>query len=187
MSTKDDIKKLIFVKVGNPYDRGCSKNCSDFWTRHKKYEKSYTVKDLRAKTIIMKSNNRTNTQLINSTNTPLIMPYGYSKKEMELMNKSKNKNLSNENTNLEANNEGNNNINNNNINTNNNNINNNININKPPNITLCSVIINKGKTKKNININEFEKPKINLSSNDIFNNSLSNNLNTNNDKFNINS
>ena len=82
----------------------------------------------------------------------------------------------------------NNNINNNNINTNNNNINNNNNNNnKPPNITLCSVIINKGKTKKNININEFEKPKINLSSNDIFNNSLSNNLNTNNDKFNINS
>ena len=151
MSTKDDIKKLIFDKVGNPYDRGCSKNCSDFWTRHKKYEKSYTVKDLRAKTIIMKSNNRTNTQLINSTNTPLIMPYGYSKKEMELMNKSKNKNLSNENTNLEANNEGNNNINNNNNNINNNKIETNDKINNEN--------IEKEKENKEENKNEIEKEK----------------------------
>ena len=103
MSTKEDIKKLIFDNIGNPYDKGCSKNCSEFWTRHKKYEKSYTVKDLRVKTIIMKNETENNEKLINSTKAPLIMPYGYSKKELELMNKTKNKNNNDENINLEEN------------------------------------------------------------------------------------
>ena len=74
MSTKEEIKKLIFDNIGNPYDKGCSKNCGEFWTRHKKYEKSYTVKDLRTKAIIVNN---------------------------DLMNKTKNKNLINENNNLE--------------------------------------------------------------------------------------
>ena len=101
MSTKEEIKTLIFDNIGNPYDKGCSKNCGEFWTRHKKYEKSYTVKDLRTKAIIVNNDNRNNYNVIKSSNTPLIMPYEYSKKEIDLMNKTKNKNLINENNNLE--------------------------------------------------------------------------------------
>ena len=101
MSTKEEIKKLIFDNIGNPYDKGCSKNCGEFWTRHKKYEKSYTVKDLRTKAIIVNNDNKNNYNVMKSSNTPLIMPYEYSKKEIDLMNKTKNKNLINENNNLE--------------------------------------------------------------------------------------
>ena len=101
MSTKEEIKKLIFDNIGNPYDKGCSKNCGEFWTRHKKYEKSYTVKDLRTKAIIVNNDNKNNYNVIKSSNTPLIMPYEYSLKEIDLMNKTKNKNLINENNNLE--------------------------------------------------------------------------------------
>ena len=101
MSTKEEIKKLIFDNIGNPYDKGCSKNCGEFWTRHKKYEKSYTLKDLRTKDIIVNNDNKNNYNVIKSSNTPLIMPYEYSKKEIDLMNKTKNKNLINENNNLE--------------------------------------------------------------------------------------
>ena len=101
MSTKEEIKTLIFDNIGNPYDKGCSKNCGEFWTRHKKYEKSYTVKDLRTKAIIVNNDNKNNYNVIKSSNTPLIMPYEYSKKEIDLMNKTKNKNLINENNNLE--------------------------------------------------------------------------------------
>ena len=101
MSTKEDIKTLIFDNIGNPYDKGCSKNCGEFWTRHKKYEKSYTVKDLRTKAIIVNNDNKNNYNVMKSSNTPLIMPYEYSKKEIDLMNKTKNKNLINENNNLE--------------------------------------------------------------------------------------
>ena len=79
MSTKEEIKKLIFDNIGNPYDKGCSKNCGEFWTRHKKYEKSYTVKDLRTKAIIVNNDNKNNYNVIKSSNTPLIMPYEYSK------------------------------------------------------------------------------------------------------------
>ena len=101
MSTKEEIKKLIFDNIGNPYDKGCSINCGEFWTRHKKYEKSYTVKDLRTKAIIVNNDNKNNYNVIKSSNTPLIMPYEYSKKEIDLMNKTKNKNLINGNNNLE--------------------------------------------------------------------------------------
>ena len=118
MSTKEEIKTLIFDNIGNPYDKGCSKNCGEFWTRHKKYEKSYTVKDLRTKAIIVNNDNKNNYNVIKSSNTPLIMPYEYSKKEIDLMNKTKNKNLINENNNLEEITEINN-INNNNENNNN--------------------------------------------------------------------
>ena len=101
MSTKEEIKTLIFDNIGNPYDKGCSKNCGEFWTRHKKYEKSYTLKDLRTKDIIVNNDNKNNYNVIKSSNTPLIMPFEYSKKEIDLMNKTKNKNLINENNNLE--------------------------------------------------------------------------------------
>ena len=51
-TTKEEIKKLIYIIVGNPYDKGCGKNCNDFWTKHKKYENDFTVKELRNKTLV---------------------------------------------------------------------------------------------------------------------------------------
>ena len=84
-TTKEEIKKLIFVKIGNPYDRGMSKNCNEFWTRHKAMEKSYTVKDLRVKA---KPDKRINKVLAKRLK-PKIMPY--SEKEQKLRNKAKNK------------------------------------------------------------------------------------------------
>ena len=95
MSTKEELKKLIYDDIGNPYDKGCAKNCSDFWTRHKKCEDDFVVKDLRMKAKISeKKNDKEN---ININKKPIIMPYGYSKKEKELLNKSKNKNNKSEN------------------------------------------------------------------------------------------
>ena len=49
MSTKEELKKLINDNIGNPYDKGCAKNCAYFWTKHRKYENNFTVKDLRIK------------------------------------------------------------------------------------------------------------------------------------------
>ena len=56
-TTKEEIKKLIFEKIGNPYDKGKVRNCNEFWTRHKDMKNDYTVKDLRIK---VKSENDTN-------------------------------------------------------------------------------------------------------------------------------
>ena len=49
ITTKEEIKKLVPIKIGNPYDRGASYNCHDFWNRHKSMKYNYTVKDLREK------------------------------------------------------------------------------------------------------------------------------------------
>lgn len=95
MSTKEELKKLIYDDIGNPYDKGCSKNCSDFWTRHKKFEDDFVVKDLRMKAKISDKNN--DEENININKKPAIMPFGYSKKEKELLNKSKKKNNKKEN------------------------------------------------------------------------------------------
>ena len=57
MSTKEELKKLIYDDIGNPYDKGCAKNCSDFWTRHKKCEDDFVVKDLRMKAKISEKKN----------------------------------------------------------------------------------------------------------------------------------
>ena len=57
MTTKDEIKKLIFEKIGNPYDLGASENCKNFCTRHKIMQNDFTVKDLRIKTQIPKIKN----------------------------------------------------------------------------------------------------------------------------------
>ena len=92
MTTKDEIKKLIFEKIGNPYDLGISKNCKDFFTRHKVMQNDFTVKDLRIKTQIPK--------IINDKDSPKGFkhflkkntkktPLDYSKKEQMLKNKNK--------------------------------------------------------------------------------------------------
>ena len=95
MSTKEEIKKLIYDDIGNPYDKGCAKNCSEFWRRHKKFEDDFVVKDLRRKTIISEKNNDVKNINVNEKK-PAIMPFGYSKKEKELLDKSKNKNINDE-------------------------------------------------------------------------------------------
>jgi hypothetical protein len=89
-TTKEEIKKLIYIIVGNPYDKGCGKNCNDFWTKHKKYEDNFTVKELRNKTLVDENSNKDNKNLTSIKKKPLIMPYGYSKKEREMLNKAKN-------------------------------------------------------------------------------------------------
>ena len=93
ISTKEDIKKLINIYIGNTYDKGCSNNCKEFWTKHKNYENNYTVKELREKNIAQKNENFD--KKINSTKKPMVMPYGYSKKERELLNKTRDKNSNN--------------------------------------------------------------------------------------------
>ncbi len=82
-TTKEEIKKLIQIKIGNPYDRGLSKNCNDFWTRHKSMQDNYTVKDLRVKVKVTKTPTYRATK-------PKIMPY--SEKEKKLKNKAKKEN-----------------------------------------------------------------------------------------------
>ena len=83
-TTKEEIKKLIFEKIGNPYDKGKVRNCNEFWTRHKDMKNDYTVKDLRIK---VKSEKITNKVLAKKLK-PKIMPY--SEKERKLKNKQKN-------------------------------------------------------------------------------------------------
>ena len=82
-TTKEEIKKLLPLKVGNPYDRGIGKNCSDFWTRHKSMEYHYTLKDLRVKVKVDKSLSNASAKKFR----PKIMPY--SEKEKKLKNKLK--------------------------------------------------------------------------------------------------
>ena len=83
-TTKEEIKKLIFEKIGNPYDKGKVRNCNEFWTRHKDMKNDYTVKDLRIK---VKSEKITN-KVFAKKLKPKIMPY--SEKETKLKNKQKN-------------------------------------------------------------------------------------------------
>ena len=102
MTTKEEIKKLIFENIGNPYDLGTSKNCKDFWTRHKIMANDYTVKDLRIKS--KTKNNIKNREsekgfkhFLNQKSKKITL--GISKKEQQLKNKTKLK--SNENKNKE--------------------------------------------------------------------------------------
>ena len=84
ITTKEEIKKLLPLKVGNPYDRGAGNNCNEFWTRHKSMENNYTVKDLRVKVKPEKKVAKVGTKKFR----PKIMPY--SEKEKKLKNKEKN-------------------------------------------------------------------------------------------------
>ena len=84
VTTKEEIKKLIPIKIGNSYDRGKAKNCIEFWTRHKSMENNYTVKDLRLKGKPEKKK----TPLVSTKKfRPKIMPF--SEKEKFLKNKAK--------------------------------------------------------------------------------------------------
>ena len=83
ITTKEEIKKLLPLKVGNPYDRGVGKNCNEFWTRHKAMESNYTIKDLRVKVKLEKNAPKVETKKFR----PKILPY--SEKEKKLKNKKK--------------------------------------------------------------------------------------------------
>ena len=104
MTTKEEIKKLIFDIIGNTHDFGVSKNCRDFWTRHKVMENEYTVKDLRTKMITQNiNNNEINKQNTNNKRKKQIkILFGMSKKEQQLKNKNK-KELNNKNDNINDN------------------------------------------------------------------------------------
>ena len=82
-TTKEEIKKLLPLNIGNPYDKGICNNCYDFWTRHKTMEDHYTVKELRVKTKVEKKISKVTTKRFK----PKIMPY--SEKEKKLKNKIK--------------------------------------------------------------------------------------------------
>jgi len=107
ISTKEDVKKLINIYIGNTNDKGCANNCKEFWTKHKNFENNYTVKELREKNIEQINENSSNK--INYIKKALVMPYGYSKKEKELLNKIKDKNNNNDDIQKEQNEEINNN------------------------------------------------------------------------------
>ena len=83
-TTKEEIKKLIFEKIGNPYDKGMIRNCNEFLTRHKDMKNDYTVKDLRIKVKPELIANKGFAKKLK----PKIMPY--SEKEKKLKNKQKN-------------------------------------------------------------------------------------------------
>ena len=99
MSTKEELKKLIFEPIGNPYDRGIGSNCKKFWTRHKTMNDNFTVKDLRNKIKIQKNKSQENVPefKINNRQRAIIKPFDLTKKEIELKKKNKNKKINEDN------------------------------------------------------------------------------------------
>ena len=86
MTTKEEIKKLIFNHIGNPHDKGTKTNCKNFCTMHKSMDNEFTVKNLRKLTKIKKIEKKS--KLKNNKKSKIIL-FGLSKKELELKNKSK--------------------------------------------------------------------------------------------------
>ena len=85
-TTKEEIKHYRKLKIPNPYDRGMTQNCNEFWTRHKSMEYNYTVKDLRKKEKIEKKFSKFSA-MSSKKLKPKILPY--SEKEKNLKNKEK--------------------------------------------------------------------------------------------------
>ena len=54
ITTKEEINKLVHSKAGNPYNKGCFKNCNEFFTRRKNESPLYTLKQLRKKQMVPK-------------------------------------------------------------------------------------------------------------------------------------
>jgi hypothetical protein len=55
MTTKEDLKKLVHTKIGNPYNKGCCYNCNDFCCRRNRDAQLNTLKQLREKDKFRKS------------------------------------------------------------------------------------------------------------------------------------
>ena len=91
LTTKDEIKKLIFEKIGNPYDKGIKSNCKNFYSRHKTMNNEFTVKDLRAKVKKQEIKNIQNNVKINNNHRhkPITAFSTLSKREQQLKNKNK--------------------------------------------------------------------------------------------------
>ena len=93
ITTKEEIKKLIFENIGNPYDKGINNNCKEFWTRHRTMDNEYTVKYLRNK---IRNNLENYNNIINNKiekkefSKNKIIFSSLSKKELNLKNKNKN-------------------------------------------------------------------------------------------------
>lgn len=54
ITTKEELNKLVHSKAGNPYNRGCCKNCNEFFTRRKNESPLYTLKQLRKRQMLPK-------------------------------------------------------------------------------------------------------------------------------------
>ena len=54
ITTREEIKKLVHSKIGNPYNRGICNNCMDFFCRRKKDPKLNILKQLQKKEKIIK-------------------------------------------------------------------------------------------------------------------------------------
>ena len=89
ITTKEEIKKLIFENIGNPYDKRIKNNCINFWTRHRTMANEFTVKDLRKKIKIEKNLENININNNNNKNHNKMRFSILSKKELELKNKNK--------------------------------------------------------------------------------------------------
>ena len=55
ITTKEEIRKLVHSKIGNPYDKGIINNCTDFFYRRKREPPQYLLKQLRKKTKVLKA------------------------------------------------------------------------------------------------------------------------------------
>ena len=53
-TTKEELKKLINIKIGNPYDRGMCKNCNDFCCRKRRSPKLNELQQLSKKVKVPK-------------------------------------------------------------------------------------------------------------------------------------
>ena len=54
LTTKEEIKKIFYTKIGNPYDLGCSNNCKEFFCWRKSEPQLSTFDQLRKKELFKK-------------------------------------------------------------------------------------------------------------------------------------
>jgi len=54
LTTKEDIKHLVFNKIGNPYGRGCRSNCNEFFCWRKSEPQNNIFEQLRKKELFRK-------------------------------------------------------------------------------------------------------------------------------------
>ena len=73
VTTKEEIKKLVHSQIGNPYNKGCCKNWSEFCKRRKN-NKICVVQELQKKQKIPKNNSITR-KLTGKPLKPIISPY----------------------------------------------------------------------------------------------------------------
>ena len=55
ITTKEELRKLVHSKIGNPYDKGKINNCIDFFCRRKRDPPQYLLKQLRKRAKFLKA------------------------------------------------------------------------------------------------------------------------------------